>query len=50
MLKDGETLGTYRNLLGQAPFLINAGVNYLIQIKGIQAIIFYNVQGRTLEL
>ena len=50
MLKDGETLGTYRNLQGQAPFLINAGVNYANPDKGIQTGIFYNVQGRTLEV
>ena len=47
MLKDGETLGTYVTQ-GQAPFLINAGVNYAN--PDIQTGIFYNVQGRTLGL
>ena len=49
-LKDGQTLGTYRTLQGQAPFLINSGINYANPDKGIQTGIFYNVQGRTLEV
>ena len=49
-LKDGQTLGTYRTLQGQAPFLINLGINYANPDKGIQTGIFYNVQGRTLEV
>jgi len=49
-LRVGQSLGSYRTLQGQAPFLINAGVNYANPDKGIQTGIFYNVQGRTLEV
>ena len=49
-LRNGETIGTYRKLQGQAPFLINLGLNYLNTDKGIQTGLFYNVQGKTLEV
>ena len=49
-LRDGQTLGTSRPLQGQSPFLINAGIEYNNQEKGIQGGLFYNVQGKTLQV
>lgn len=39
-----------RRLQGQSPFLINTGVNYLFVEEKIDASLFYNVQGKTLEV
>ncbi|MCJ7466522.1 MAG: TonB-dependent receptor [Maribacter sp.] len=49
-LRDGETLGNDRTLQGQSPFLINASINYSQVEKGLQMGLFYNVQGKTLEV
>ena len=43
-------MGDYRTLQGQAPYLINSGISYTNPDKGIQTGIFYNVQGKTLEI
>tara|TARA_B100001564_G_scaffold8643_1_gene7352 strand:- start:2120 stop:5005 length:2886 start_codon:yes stop_codon:yes gene_type:complete len=48
--RTGETVGDYRTLQGQAPYLINSGISYTNPDKGIQTGIFYNVQGKTLEI
>tara|TARA_B110000902_G_scaffold257445_1_gene325620 strand:+ start:4070 stop:6907 length:2838 start_codon:yes stop_codon:yes gene_type:complete len=50
MLRTGEDLGNYRTLQGQAPFLVNTGLNYSNPDKGIQTGLFYNLQGKTLEI
>ena len=49
-LREGQTLGTSRPLQGQSPYLINAGVEYKNQDKGFQGGLFYNVQGKTLQV
>lgn len=49
-LRPGEEFDGTRQLQGQSPFLINAGLNYNDRDKGWQAGIFYNTQGKTLEL
>ena len=49
-LRDGETLGNDRELQGQSPFLINAGINYQGEKNGLQSGLFYNVQGKTLQV
>jgi TonB-dependent receptor len=49
-LRNGETLGNDRTLQGQSPFLINASINYSQAEKGLQMGLFYNVQGKTLEV
>ncbi len=49
-LRDGETLGNDRELQGQSPFLINAGLSYQGEENGLQAGLFYNVQGKTLQV
>ena len=47
-LRDGETLGKDRQLQGQSPFLINTSINY--NNNDIQIGLFYNVQGKTLQV
>lgn len=48
--RDGETIDDTRHLQGQSPFLINAGLNYNNNELGLETGIFYNVQGKTLEV
>lgn len=48
--RDGETIEDNRQLQGQSPFLINAGLNYNNREMGLETGIFYNVQGKTLEV
>ena len=40
----------YRVMQGQAPYLINAGINYTNIENNLELGIFYNVQGRTLSV
>lgn len=49
-LRDGESLIDSRPLQGQSPYLVNVGLDYNEPLKGIQAGLFYNVQGKTLEV
>ena len=49
-LRDGESLGDYRNLQGQSPFLINSSIDYNDGKNGLKAGIFFNMQGETLEV
>ncbi|WP_298756355.1 TonB-dependent receptor [uncultured Psychroserpens sp.] len=48
--RDGESVDRERDLQGQAPFLINFGLDYNDQDSGFQTGLFYNVQGETLEV
>ncbi|WP_411765944.1 TonB-dependent receptor domain-containing protein [Winogradskyella sp. A3E31] len=48
--RDGETIERERELQGQAPYLINTGLDYNNSDIGLQTGLFYNVQGRTLEV
>ncbi|MCA0131047.1 TonB-dependent receptor [Winogradskyella alexanderae] len=48
--RDGETIDRKRDLQGQAPYLINVGLNYNDSDKGFRTGLFYNVQGETLEV
>ena len=48
--RDGETVDRKRDLQGQSPYLINAGLNYTNDDKGLQTGLFFNVQGETLEV
>lgn len=48
--RDGETIERERDLQGQAPYLINVGLDYNHSEIGLQTGLFYNVQGRTLEV
>ena len=49
-LREGETLGDSRPLQGQSPYLINAGIDYNNTDKGIRSGVYFNVQGKTLEV
>lgn len=48
--RDGETIDRERDLQGQAPYLINVGLDYNYSDIGLQTGLFYNVQGKTLEV
>ena len=43
-----EDIGDFRDMQGQAPYLINIGLNYSDIEKGFSAGLYYNVQGRKL--
>lgn len=44
-LREGETLDSYRDMQGQAPYIVNAGISYQGSDNGYEAGLFYNVQG-----
>jgi hypothetical protein len=52
--REGQTIDEYRDMAGQAPFIVNIGLNYNGGEKGfwngLEAGVFYNVQGKTLEI
>lgn len=48
--RDGESVDDKRELQGQSPYLINAGLNYSDDKIGLQTGLFFNVQGKTLEV
>ncbi|MBD3636113.1 MAG: TonB-dependent receptor [Crocinitomicaceae bacterium] len=51
--RSGQIIGNYRDMAGQAPYLINAGFSYNGGdegfLKGFEVGAYYNVQGRTLQ-
>jgi TonB-dependent receptor len=48
--RDSENIDRERNLQGQAPFLLNFGLDYNNAEIGLQTGLFFNVQGETLEV
>ena len=46
----GETIDRERDLQGQSPYLINVGLDYNNSDIGLQTGLFYNVQGKTLQV
>ncbi|HSQ47759.1 MAG TPA: TonB-dependent receptor, partial [Lutibacter sp.] len=48
--RDGEVIDDTRQLQGQSPFLVNAGLNYNNKTMGLETGMFFNVQGKTLEV
>ena len=48
--RDGQTIDEKRQLQGQAPFLVNTSLNYANKELGLQTGLFFNVQGKTLEV
>ena len=48
--RDSESIGKERDLQGQAPFLLNFGLDYNNSDIGLQTGLFFNVQGETLEV
>jgi len=49
-LPEGESLKNYRQLQGQSPYLINSSLNYISKNNNAEFNLFYNVQGKTLQL
>ncbi|GAA0879273.1 TonB-dependent receptor [Algoriphagus jejuensis] len=47
--KEGEVVDDTRVMAGQAPFIINTGLSYNSYLTGLEAGLFYNVQGSTLN-
>ncbi|ELR69528.1 TonB-dependent receptor [Fulvivirga imtechensis AK7] len=47
--REGETINNVRSMAGQAPYIINAGLSYAGISNGIEAGLYYNVQGETLQ-
>ncbi|VAW23863.1 TonB-dependent receptor [hydrothermal vent metagenome] len=51
--RTGQSFGKYRDMAGQAPYIINSGVAYdggeTGFWKGLEAGLYYNVQGQTLQ-
>ncbi|WP_299763996.1 TonB-dependent receptor [uncultured Dokdonia sp.] len=50
VLRPGETLDSGRQLQGQSPFLLNTGLAFDSGDTGWKAGLFYNVQGKTLQI
>lgn len=48
--REGETIKDTRVLQGQSPYLVNAGFSYNSAKLGLETGLFYNVQGKTLEV
>ncbi|WP_460220123.1 TonB-dependent receptor [Psychroserpens sp. MEBiC05023] len=48
--REGQTIERERDLQGQAPFVINFGLDYSNDDIGLQTGLFYNVQGETLQV
>lgn len=49
-LRTGETIGNYRNMFGQSPYIINASLSYANDTLGFESNISYNVQGKRLAV
>ncbi len=49
-LRDGETIGNFRDMFGQSPFIINANITYANDSIGLEANLSYNVQGKRLAV
>ena len=48
--REGEEIKNTRQMVGQSPYVINAGLTYLDQIGGMEANLSYNVQGERLSI
>ena len=46
----GEEIGTTRNMMGQSPYLINAGISYIEFEAGWEANLSFNTQGKRLSI
>jgi len=49
-LRAGEAMNNTRDMAGQAPYVINVGLSYSNSDAGLDAGLFYNVKGSTLEI
>lgn len=48
--KEGQNIGNTRQMAGQAPFMVNAGLQYNNPALGLDAGFFYNMNGETLAI
>ncbi len=48
--REGEVIKNSRQMVGQSPYVINAGLTYLDAIDGLEANVSYNVQGERLSI
>ncbi len=52
-VKSGQVIDTFRAMAGQSPYIVNAGISYeggeTGFWKNLEAGVFYNVQGKTLQ-
>lgn len=48
--RQGKDVNDTRNMAGQAPYVINAGIGYENSENGVTAGVYYNVKGRTLHV
>jgi len=48
--RDGEVIGDYRQMYGQAPYVVNAFLNYRNDSLGFMVNVSYNVQGKKLAV
>ncbi len=48
--RTGEKVEDYRRMAGQAPLIVNFGIAYNGSENGLEAGVYYNVQGKTLEV
>ena len=48
--RQGEVIENTRQMVGQSPYVINAGLNYVDNVDGIEAALSYNVQGERLYI
>ncbi|HEY8512696.1 MAG TPA: TonB-dependent receptor [Cyclobacteriaceae bacterium] len=46
--REDEVVSPTRQMAGQAPYIVNAGVFYTGKMNGLEAGLYYNVQGETL--
>ncbi len=47
--RDGQTISRKREMAGQAPYIINGGLSWMSKAKRLEAGMYYNVQGATLQ-
>ncbi|MFT7406800.1 MAG: outer membrane receptor protein involved in Fe transport [Flavobacteriaceae bacterium] len=50
IIAEGRPLNDSRKLQGQSPYMINSGLNFKINKSNLEGGLFYNVQGKTLEV
>jgi hypothetical protein len=46
--REGEIVAPTRRMAGQAPYIVNTGLSYTGKTNGLEAGLYYNVQGETL--
>ena len=49
-LRNGESIGYYRDMFGQSPYILNASLNYTNDTIGLESQLTYNVQGKRLAV